>query len=295
MPRYAKFTVAVGRRQTGKSGKTLRMIFKAVTEQRRKALIFDAMNEYESYRMKENEPPIAIKAISYSSLDRFTLSQYPEVCRVCPVTDKGDRMGTDDLQKYLAYTLKHFKNGIMLVEDVNKFVSDNAPNDIIGSLATLRQAGVDLIMHFQMVQKAANPKILGMANYIRLHKTNDEVYRFKDRFQDKTPIMMIAESIVNRRYDYGNSNNIDSEEGKFFSCVVDLDDFKIRGIFTRREAELGIQDYMNYNGGDAIKMLLNSRDRHGNYIWGAKNYAGAYAHLEKKLMQQYFVFNSSDK
>lgn len=287
MPRYAKLTIVCGRRGSGKSNKTITQIFKAVANGQ-KALIFDAMDEYKSYRYRENQM-VDIKPIFYKDIPRFTAQIPAELVRVRPMHDKdGSPLSTQEKQEHLSYVLKNYRNGILLTEDTNVYIADNAPNDIMGSLATLRQAGVDLIMHFQLIQKAANPKILGMANYIRLHKTTDQVARFRDRFLDKTDIMMIAEKIVNRRFAWGIANGVKDETGQYFSCLVDFDDHKIRGIFNQDEAKYAIRDYMNSNGGSAVKELLSQRDHTGKKIW--KDYGAAYSYLENKLMKEFFLF-----
>lgn len=296
MARDAKLTIVCGRRGTSKTNTTLTRIFKAVrgTQQNnfmdaRKALIFDAMDEFRGYKYRDNEPPLNIKAIYYRDIPRFTAQTPIELVRVRPITDDNKRMTTEDKQYWLSYVLQNYYDGIFLIEDINRFVSDNAPNDIIGSLATLRQAGVDLIIHYQLIGKAGNPKILGMANYIRLHKTNDSVKRHKDKFEDKTDILMVAEKIVNRRYEYGRKNKIKDDTGQYFSCTVDLDDHKIRGIFTKEEAIAAVRGYMNDNAKMTVKDLMQQLDENGKKVW--KDYASAYKYLENKYMEEFFIFD----
>lgn len=287
MPRYAEMEVVVGRRKTGKTGKTLRKLYKAV-QNGRKVLIFDATDEYSNYIFQEGQPAHSIKPIFIRDIPRFTVQSKAEIVRIRPFHDNGDVMSNDDLQKTLYIILKTYRNGILLAEDVNVYISDNAPNDIMGKMATLRQAGVDLILHYQLVQKAANPKILGMLNYIRMHKTNDQVARFADRFLDKTEILSIAENIVNRRYSWGMANGVKNEKGQFFSVTVDLFYHKIRGIFTKDEASLAIEEFMSANGSTTIGRELQRRDKNGKKIWA--NYAEAYQHLEIEMMNQFFTF-----
>ena len=239
MARYAKLTIVCGRRLTGKTNKTLSQLYKAV-KNGRKALIFDAKDEFGNYNYREGEPPHSIKPIYIRDVARFTAQRIPEIVRIRPFTDEGERMSIEQLQDTLAYILKVYQNGILLAEDSNVYISDNPTNSIMGSLATLRQSGVDLIMQYQMIGKAGNPKIIGMANYIRLHKTNDGVKRNKDKFQDYVDILMIAEGIVERRYMYGMQKGVKDETGQFFNVLVDLEYNKIRGIFTQKEAELAI-------------------------------------------------------
>jgi hypothetical protein len=287
MARFAKLTIVCGRRGSGKSNKTLSQIYKAVTNGR-KAMIFDYNNEYGDYLFREDAPRHSIKAIYYRDVPRFTAQFKAELVRLRPILDNGEVMGTKDFQEHLAFVLKNYSNGILLVEDVTAYIAANTPMDIMGKLSTLRQRGVDLIMQYQHVGKAANPQIIGQANYIRLHKTNDSVVNYADGFADKTDMLSIAESIVNKRYDNGVDNGIKDETGIFFSVVVDLDSSKIRGVFTKQEAEEAITNFISTNAGRTINRLTKAKDRNGKVIY--ENYGQAYHHLEKKYLQDYFVF-----
>jgi RecA/RadA recombinase len=287
MSRYAKLTVVCGRRGSGKTNLTLQQLYRAV-KAGRKALIFDPTDEFRSYIFRPGEPPHSIKPIFIKDIPRFTASNVAEIVRIRPFLDDSTKMSTDDMQEVLIKILSVYKNGILLIEDINKYVPDNASNGLIGSMATLRQANVDLIAQYQLVGKAGNPKLLGMTNYIRLHKTEDEVIRHADKFNAKTKILSIAESIVNRRYKYGVDNKINTIEGKFFNVVVDLDDSKIKGIFTQAEAEHAITEYISDNARDTIQKLFNRRDRYGQKVW--KDYTSTYAYLERSMMQDFFTF-----
>jgi hypothetical protein len=270
---------------TGKTNDTLRKIYKAV-KSGRKALIFDATDEFGSYLYRPGEPPHSIKPIYLEHVARFTVSRIPEVVRIRPFWDDSTRMGTDDLQQALTQVLNTYRNGILLVEDINKFIGDQTPKDIIGSLATVRQAGIDLIAHFQLMGKAANPKMLGMANYIRIHKTNDSADMYKDRFADKTEVLMIAQKIVDRRYFYGMKNSIKDETGMFFNVTYDLEYNKIRGIFNRKEVELAIAELLSDN--QIVRKTMNRVDRNGNKIYSSYN--EAYSVIEQRVMDEYFDF-----
>jgi hypothetical protein len=287
MARYAQVTIVVGKRHTGKTNKTLSIIYKAVNSGR-KALIFDVTDEFGHYIYRPDQAPHSIKAIYLKDIPRFTAQTYPELVRIRPFWDDGTRMTIDDMQTALFQILNTYRDGILLIEDINKYISDNAPNDIIGSLATVRQAGIDLIAQYQMVGKAGNPKILGMANFIRLHKTQDQVERHADKFLDKTEIMAISEIMINKRYEWGVKNNVNDHTGKFFNVTIDLDAFKIKGIFTQKEAEAAITAYISDNEKRTISKVLNRKDKNGVKLY--KSYSEAYAYVERNMLDTYFNF-----
>jgi 3-hydroxyacyl-CoA dehydrogenase len=185
--------------------------------------------------------------------------------------------------------LQNYRDGLLLVEDINKYTSDNMKMDLIGSLATIRQAGIDLIAHYQLVGKAGNPKLLGMTNYIRLHKTNDSVKRHKNKFEDKVPILSIAENIVEKRYKYGMENKVKDNTGEFFSLWVDMEYGKIKGAFTKEEADQAINEYISDEYNYTIAPLLRKRDENGRKVF--KTYKEAYAYLKDSMRKNYFCFN----
>lgn len=286
MARYAKLTVVCGQKGSGKSNRTLTQMYTGV-QNGRKALIYDVNDEYGNYSYRPGEYH-SIKAIYYRDVPRFTAQRIPELVRLRPLLDNGDVMGIKDFQDHLALVLKTYSNGILLVEDATVYIAPNTPMDIMGKLSTLRQRGVDVIMQYQHIGKAANPQIIGQASYLRLHKTMDSVLNYGDAFADKTEIISIAESIINKRYYYGVNNGIKNENGIFFSCVIDFDTFKIRGIFTKEEAQAAVCDFINNNSGRTIKRLMQSKNRKGELIY--KSYSEAYDYQEQKMMKDFFDF-----
>lgn len=285
MARWAKLTIVCGKRGTGKTNRTLRLLYRAVN-MGKKVLIFDVMDEFGDYLYREDAPRHNISPIFIKDIPRFTAQTKAEIRRIRPFLDDSRRMKINDMQNALAYILDTYKGGILLIEDINKYVTDNPTRDVMGALATLRQSHVDLMAHYQLIGKAGNPKLLGMCNYIRMHKTEDEVSRHEDKFIGKTKILSIAEIIVNERYRYGMDNDVNDETGKFFSCTVDLEYSKIKGIFTEEEAENAIAEYISMNSKNTINQLLNKRDRTGKPVW--QDYASAYSFMERDMKADYF-------
>lgn len=286
MARYAKFTMVIGQRETGKSNKTITQSYKAVTEGR-KVLIADFRGEYGSYIYRADQPPHSIKTIFLKQVPRFTAQIPAEIVRICQLNDDGSPMDDTDKLKSLAYIFKNYFNGILLVEDTNDLISDTLPRFLVGALGTLRQRGVDVIMNFQLLQKAAHPKLFGLANYIRMHYVNGNVAEF-DGFRSRIDIMSVAQIIVNNRYAWGIKNQIKNEKGQFFNVTIHIDHNKIHGIFTKEEAHDAVEMYMGLNGGQVVKRELSRVNKQGNRIW--KNYNEAYNFLENKMMDDFFVF-----
>jgi hypothetical protein len=288
MARQPKITIACGRRGTGKSIETIEMIYKYVSGNPakniagRKALIFDVNDEFGTFTFKDGKKH-QIKSLRISDIAAFSNQKTPELRRVRNYWDNGKRLTIKDMQQVLSIILENYKDGLLLVEDINKYTSTAFKMDLVGSLATIRQAGIDLVAHYQLIQRAANPTILGMTNYFRLHSTFDSITnpKIKARFGDKVPIMSIAEELVKNRYNTG----VESSDGVFYSVYIDMENGKIKGRFTKKEVELAIQNYIS-NEGNVVDKMLRKKDRNGQLIY--KDYKQAYSILEKELFTKYF-------
>lgn len=261
MSRECRIIVACGKRGVGKSVETIRQIDDYITGNPakgvppRKALIFDVNDEFSSFwyfGQTRKIPAIAIKDIM-----KFSIHPKIEVRRIRPFWDDGRKMTINDMGEVLGIILDNYRNGLLLVEDINKYLSDAMPSDLIGSLATSRHIGLDIITHFQNIGRAGNPKLLGNLNMIRLHKTNDTVERHKNKFEEKTEILQIAEYIINKRYFDGDTR---------YFLYADIENMKIRGKFSSNEVDDAIHQYITERYARIINPMLQLRDKKGNKI-----------------------------
>ena len=280
MARECRIIISCGKRGVGKTVETVRMIDEYVAGNAakgippRKALIFDVNDEFSDFWFfgaQRRIPAIAIKDIL-----KFSVHPKVEVRRIRPFWDDGKKMTINDMSEVLGIILDNYRNGLLLVEDINKYLSDAMPSDLIGSLATSRHIGLDIISHFQNIGRAGNPKLLGNLNMIRLHKTNDTVERHRNKFEEKSEILQIAEQIVTHRYEEGDIR---------FFVYVDIDNMKIKGKFTKDEAEEAIHRYITEQYKRIINPMLQLRDRKGAKI---HNEETALATANQKLFKTYF-------
>jgi len=281
MSRECRIIISCGKRGVGKSVETIRMIDEYVQGNPskgvppRKALIFDVNDEFSSFWFFGQQR--SIKAIAIKDIMKFSIHPKVEVRRIRPFWDDGKKMTINDMAEVLGIILDNYRNGLLLVEDINKYLSDAMPSDLIGSLATSRHIGLDIISHFQNIGRAGNPKLLGNLNMIRLHKTNDTVERHKNKFEEKTELLQIAEYIINKRYFDGDIR---------FFVYVDVENMKIRGKLTHEEVENGIHQYITERYARIISPMLQLRDRKGKKIHTEES---ALRTANESLKKQYFV------
>ena len=247
--------IACGKKGVGKTVATVEMIYRYISGNPakgvppRKALIFDVNDEFSNFWYHGSYH--SIKALAIADILKFSVHPKIEVRRIRPFWDNGKKMGIDDMGEVLGIILENYRNGLLLVEDINKYTNDTLKGDLVGSLATVRHIGIDLVAHYQSVGRAANPKLLGNTRILRLHKTNDTVSRHKNKFEERAEILQIAEAIVGKKFEEGD---------KRYYLYVDIDESKITGVFGKEDIDFAIQDYVSKNHNLLIKPLLTKID-----------------------------------
>jgi len=267
--RIPKLGVAVGKKGIGKTYTTTQMIDGYVRGagnlQPRRALILDVNDEFTQY-----------KAISLKHIELFSVHPKIEVRRVRPFTDDGRRMTLKDIADALWHILEAYRGGLLLIEDINKYISDNLPNDLIGAICTNRHTNTDIVMHFQSIGRIT-PKIWQNINWLRFHKNSDTVERHKNKFPDKLDMLSLVESIVNKKYYDGNQRNY---------LWVDIDEEKIYGEITSKEIDEAVDDYCSMNFRNVVKPYINKRDSKGKKLYTPES---AMTEAKKILRQAYFA------
>ena len=248
MGREPKLLVAVGKKGVGKSYTTKEMMQQyAYANPRRRVLILDVNDEYYD-----------IKALRIQDVSLFSVHPTIEIRRIRPFLDDGKRMTLDDIASTLFIILETFRNGLLLVEDINKYISDTMPNDLVGAICTNRHIGVDIIMHYQSIGRITS-KVWQNLNIIRMHKITDSVKKHKHKFEDKYEYISIAEIMINQEYERGN---------KHFFVYIDVDDERLYGSFIQN----------NYS--NVISPMLNARNERGQKVHTAQS---AIAEYKKRL------------
>ena len=277
--REALLGIAVGRKGVGKTYATLQMIQEvlkgnpATGTKPRKVLLLDVNNEFVNVKGDQNENFVHVKAISLNDIEKFTLSNKVEARRVSILKEGGGNMNLVEIAQALAHILDHYQNGVLLIEDINKFVSDSLPNDLVGSIITQRHVSVDVITHFQSIGKAAHPKLWANCNWLRYHQCDDTVERHKSKFGGNIEHLKILEKMVNIEYEKGN---------KRFFAYLNKDDGTIQGEFTKKQFQFAIYQYLQDNYNSVVKPMLNKKD----IMTGEKIYKD-HKDLAKKLIKEF--------
>jgi hypothetical protein len=269
--REPKLGVAVGRKGVGKTYTTNNMIASYVngnplkSVKPRRVLILDVNDEFED-----------IKALRLKDVIRFSAHPTIEARRIRPFREDGMRMTLNEVQDALFKILQTFRGGMLLIEDINRYVSDNLPNDLIGAICTNRHTDTDIIMHFQSIGRIT-PKIWQNLNWLRFHKNSDSVDKHRTKFEDKYEYLKIAEMLVNQKYNNGD---------KRYYLYVDLDDEKLIGNISKTDIKNVITEYISKYYKKVINPLLAQRDMDGRQIYNPNQ---AVAEVKNRIIKEFFT------
>lgn len=264
--------VAIGKRGIGKTVTTIERIRQYVRVHRRPVLIFDVNNEF-SDTVKYPD----IRAIGMKQLKLWSAMKRPEIRRILPFYDDGRKIKVGpEMALVLEWILDTFYNGLLLVEDINKYVSDSMPSDLVGSICTNRHTGIDIILHYQSIGRVAT-KVWQNIDILRMHYETGGVDRNRSKFDDKYSYLKIAENMVSSEFLSGNIR---------FYVTVDVAKEKIIAELPDEKKKLAITEFLEQNYREFVAPLMNVRDRITNDK--TFDYGKAMSHMENKLFKQYF-------
>jgi len=243
--REPQLGVAVGKKSCGKSYTTNILLQQYVNGNPakgiagRKALILDVNDEFTH-----------VKALSLKDVVRFSAHPMVELRRIRPFLPDGRRMTLEKIAETLFIILEQYKGGLLLIEDINRYVSDHLPKDIEGAICTNRHIDLDIIMHFQSIGRITT-KIWQNCNWMRFHKNLDSVDRHANKFQDKQELLRLVEMLVNSEYTNGN---------KRFYQYINLDEMKLMGFIDQKKLDVVLEEFIMANQRRLIKPYLSLRD-----------------------------------
>jgi hypothetical protein len=271
--------IAVGAKGVGKtfqSTKELSVAAKGDVStglQSRTVLILDANDEY------QNCAAIAYDVREENDYKRAApirgLINRKGMYRIRPLRVDRRPMTADELQRACFDICKHFVNGVILLEDYNKYIEGKEARQLISVLVTLRHKNIDLWIHLQSAAPIST-KLWQNVNYIRFHRINDNVDRIKHRIPYE--LMKIAQLGVNYEYQKGN---------KRYFCYVAVLDEKIFGM-SEDTFKVACTHYLSKNKG-LLNDLMNQIDFTDQTGKKYKNKQEAAQNYILELREKYFI------
>jgi len=269
MARDAELFVAVGKKKAGKTRATMeKYLFPAIRgNPPRRVLIFDTHDEYGEF---------GIKTLPADKIGLFALHPQVEMRRVLPYRPDGREMSSDEKVLVVQHILDYFYKGVVVFEDINEFIFDYMPGDVIGSILSQRHDGIDVILHYHGLD-AIHKKVWRHIDNLRIHKCESTVVDNKDKFPGKFELFQLSENIVNNEFNKGK---------RFFNLEIRTGTQKIYAAIDEEARDKAIEDYLKFHGQKRIKLLTDSRDRTNNKLY---NYSQAFDMERERIIETYFM------
>lgn len=199
----------------------------------RKCLIIDTNGEYTKEQFQKNDiENFDPKRIAVKDVAEWSRSPTTECRRI----DAKD-VSIKDKKVILEYLLKEYRNGMLVIEDINTYIlSMTHMEEIVGGIVNLRHRAVDVLISYQSL-RPVEPRVWQNARWIRMHYQADNVNDIKGKVSNPT-LMKICQLIVNNRYFNGDK--------RFFVYIHSFAN-KVEGKFTKKEFLDACRQYLNAN------------------------------------------------
>lgn len=235
----------------------------SVEKQGRKALVFDTNDDDYSYRTV--------------SPDHINLLTQVAARRIRPFNPDGSPMSEDQKKEVVAKILKYYQNGLVVLDDIDHYMTGAKGQAMIGALCTVRHKGIDLLLTHQSIAKISTTEWQN-CTWLRLHHQVDDITRYRERIP-KYSLVRIAQHIVDEQYDLahlaystGKISENEFKRRKAFFVYVDMRRQKIFGC--SRDAFIrACKKFMDQELNRKITMMLQERDWENKTVYANRNEA----------------------
>ena len=257
MARDAHLFVVTGMTGIGKSivtkGEIIRYVMNdpKTTRCARPVIVVDITGEYKQYAYKtldyDHENPDDVKR----GHNIINITK-PAIYRMIPFKKNGQPMSIPEVIKMVETICKFFVNGMLLLDDINKYDIKNSSTDFIGALISVRHLGVDLQLNLQSMAKVST-SVWENIHFLRFHKQADDIDRYKGRIPN-VEIYQIAEKIINKNYREGQMVLLDNNIKIPYFITIDARRPKMLGV-SESDFKYGCKEYLFENGNKFSKLI----------------------------------------
>lgn len=254
--REPKLIIATGTRGVGKTHTTCEVIQNYIQDnpntgkRGRKVLIYDVNREYTNEEVRKKGFNFVTQTLDIKNLPAWTAQQRVEVRRILPVGPAGEILGIDGMIELLRKILHDFKGGLLVLEDINRYLIDTKTPEIIGTMATNRHRDLDIYIHLQSLAPVTT-RMWQNCNSVRFHKQMDDIARYQQRIPN-AELYFIAQTLVNLRY---------KRDPRFY-IYVDNEYSRITGKFTQKQFQVACYSYLL----DHPSIISNAQKRFGKGV-----------------------------
>lgn len=255
--------------------------FPSVGKKGRKVLAFDTNDDdYPEFRTVS---PDHLKALTRVSARRIR-----------PFNRDGAPMDDDNKKEVVDKIVKYYRNGLIVLDDIDHYMTGAKGQSMIGALCTIRHKGLDILLTHQSIAKITTTEWQN-CTWLRLHHQVDDVTRYRERIP-KYYLVRIAQLIVDEQYElasnafaYRKINEDEYKRRKSFFLYVNMRQQKIRGC-SRPAFIRACKRYIDQEEGRKIKMMMSERSftLDSDFKYKTRN------DVIIKLITDYLRFHESD-
>ncbi len=212
----------------------------------RKVLIFDVNDDdYECYTTVSPDFIRDLKSI--------------RARRIRPLTKFGETMSIEEKRDMVERMVKQFTDGLLVLEDLDKYMTGAKGQTIVGLLTTNRHHGLDIMISHQSIAKITTTEFQN-CTWLRLHKQVDDVTRYRNRIPNYF-LVRIATIIVEEQYLIGNIR---------FFVYVNMRKLKLRGCSVQAYIR-ACKKYLDTEENGMVRRMMMERDFQGRLIYKTRN------------------------
>jgi hypothetical protein len=230
--------ISTGQQGVGKSFRTtIEMDEYIKVHGNRCGIIFDVNNEYRQYKtlavdisltrpVKGSKKELPDEKAIMKQVVAFWLrvskgKMSPQIRRIVPMKRNREQFNTAEKILCCSLLLKHAKNCLILLEDLNTYMGRTSGHDVMGNILNKRHKNQDIVIHTQTLDKL-DPFLFSQAEIVRMHHQPSSVKRIAHKVPNPE-LFEIAKRIVDNQFD-----NKSYEHHKRFFVWVFIQDTKIQ-------------------------------------------------------------------
>lgn len=194
--------------------------------------------------------------------------------RIRPLKEDGRNMSIDEKREVVELMVNEFREGLLVLEDLDKYMVGAKGQSVVGLLTTNRHNKLDIMISHQSVAKITTTEWQN-CTWLRLHHQVDDISRYESRIPNFF-IVRIATYIVDEQYDLANTAFADGiideteyKQRKSFFVYVNMRKLKIRGCSVNAFIR-ACKKYVDSHGQRRIKQLMDERDIHDKPVYKSR-------------------------
>jgi len=207
--------------------------------------------------------------------------------RIRPLTKAGRTMTIEEKRDTVQEMVNRFKNGLLVLEDLDKYMVGAKGQSIVGLLTTNRHNGLDIMISHQSIAKVTTTEWQN-CTWLRLHHQVDDISRYANRIPNYF-LVRVANFIIDEQYDKANNSyaegRISTQEYKVrrsFYTYVDMRRLRLRGV-SKKAFIRASKKFIDLHENSKVKMMMQERDLNDKPRF--KNRGQVVLHLIRKYLR----------